>query len=458
MSKRITIIGAGPGGYVAALRGAALGAEVTLVEKDILGGTCLNRGCIPTKAFLKSVEVYDEALDADSFGVYCTDIRADYTAIKKRKDGVVNQLVGGINFLLTMKNVHIVQGTGKLLPGRRVEVKKADGTVEVIDSDAVILANGSVPVTPAMFNYDGDRIITSDELLELKELPKSMIIVGGGIIGCEFGQFYRKFGTEVTVVEMAEHILPNEDADVAGVISNRMKTQGVKFYEGIGVTKVEKKNDRVLAVLSTGEELEAEYMLISIGRKANIEGITDESVNIKMDKGKVVVNSCMQTSAEGIYAIGDLVDTPSLAHVASREAICAVETIMGRNSHAVYHAVPRCLYTHPEIGAVGMTEKQAQKENIKYKKGMFGFAGIGKALVIGRTEGFVKVLVDENDKLIGAAVVGPNATDLLTELTLAVHLGLTAKQVGEVIHPHPTLSEALMEALHDVHKESVHAY
>ena len=257
---------------------------------------------------------------------------------------------------------------------------------------------------------------------------------------------------------MAEHILPNEDADVAGVISNRMKTQGVKFYEGIGVTKVEKKNDRVLAVLSTGEELEAEYMLISIGRKANIEGITDESVNIKMDKGKVVVNSCMQTSAEGIYAIGDLVDTPSLAHVASREAICAVETIMGRNSHAVYHAVPRCLYTHPEIGAVGMTEKQAQKENIKYKKGMFGFAGIGKALVIGRTEGFVKVLVDENDKLIGAAVVGPNATDLLTELTLAVHLGLTAKQVGEVIHPHPTLSEALMEALHDVHKESVHAY
>ena len=179
MSKRITIIGAGPGGYVAALRGAALGAEVTLVEKDILGGTCLNRGCIPTKAFLKSVEVYDEALDADSFGVYCTDIRADYTAIKKRKDGVVNQLVGGINFLLTMKNVHIVQGTGKLLPGRRVEVKKADGTVEVIDSDAVILANGSVPVTPAMFNYDGDRIITSDELLELKELPKSMIIVGG---------------------------------------------------------------------------------------------------------------------------------------------------------------------------------------------------------------------------------------------------------------------------------------
>jgi len=456
--RKITIIGAGPGGYVAALKGAILGAEVTLVEKDRLGGTCLNRGCIPTKAFLKSAEVYEEVQTAGTFGVSCSDVNADYAAIKNRKDVVVNQLVGGIKFLLIKKNVHIVQGVGKLVTGNKVEITKPDSSVEVIESDAVILANGSIPVIPSMFNYDGDKIITSDELLRLKELPKSMIIVGGGVIGCEFGQFYRKLGTDVTIIEMAEHILPNEDIDVASVVSKRMKMQGVKFYTGIGVTKVEKKDGLVTATIATGEELSAEYMLLSIGRKANIERILDEAVDIMMEKGKVIVNDKMETSKEGVYAIGDLVDTPLLAHVASREATCAVENIMGRDSHMVYHAVPRCLYTNPEIGAVGLTEAQAQKEGIKYNKGIFTFAGIGKALVIGQTEGFVKILVDENDKIIGAAVVGPEATDLLTELTLAVHLGLTAKQVGEIIHPHPTLSEALMEALHDVHNESVHAF
>ncbi|MEA4826476.1 MAG: FAD-dependent oxidoreductase, partial [Clostridium sp.] len=295
MRKKITIIGAGPGGYVAALKGAILGAEVTLVERDRLGGTCLNRGCIPTKAFLKSAEIYEEAQIAGSFGVSCGDVNADYVAIKNRKDGVVNQLVGGIKFLLMKKNVNIVQGVGKLMPGKKVEITKADGTVKIIESDAVILANGSIPVIPAMFNYDGDRIITSDELLRLKELPKSMIIVGGGVIGCEFGQFYRKLGTEVTIVEMAEHILPNEDVDVASVISNRMKMQGVKFYTGIGVTKVEKKDGLVTATIATGEELSAEYMLLSIGRKANIEGIVVETVDIMMEKGKVVVNDKMET-------------------------------------------------------------------------------------------------------------------------------------------------------------------
>lgn len=458
MKKKIIVIGGGPGGYVAALYAAIKGAEVVLVEKDKVGGTCLNRGCIPTKAFLKSAEVYANASGAEAFGITTGKVEANFPEIGKRKDAVVRQLVGGVEFLLKNKNVTVMPGTGRLLKGNEVEVTDAEGNKKIEKADAVILAAGSKPALPTMFGYDGKRVISSDEALGFQTLPKSLIICGGGVIGCEFGQFFANMGTKVMIAEMAPHILPNEDAEVAAVIKRSMKTSGVEIAEGIGIAEVIKGENSVKAVLSNDEVWEAEYLLVSIGRTSNTANLVAEDVKLDIERGKVVVNDKMQTSLENVYAIGDLVNTPFLAHVASREAVVAVDNILGGDSHAVYHAVPRCLYTSPEIGAVGVTEDELKAKNYKYHKGTFRFAGIGKAMIMGHTEGFVKVLTDEKDVIIGASVVGPQATDLLTELTLAVHLGLTARQVGEVIHPHPTLSEALMEAIHDVHGESVHQY
>ena len=456
--KKIVVIGAGPGGYVAALKAGILGADVTLIEKERLGGTCLNRGCIPTKSFLMSSKVLAVMKQAEYFGIKCEKAEVDYKAVKNRKDSVVGQLVGGIDFLLKSKNVKLVQGAGKLQADRCVEVLRNDGKSEILQADAVILANGSSPITPPLFQYDGRQVITSDELLELESVPKSIIVVGGGVVGCELAQFYKSMGAQITIVEMAEHILPNEDEDTARILRMAMESAGVEFFEGCGVKAVEKNESSVKAILNDGREISAEKILISIGRKANITDIFSDDVKIQIEKGKITVNNRMQTSESGIYAIGDLTDTPMLAHVAQREAVVAVDNIMGRDTCVSYKAVPRCIYTNPEIGCVGITEYEAKKKGIEYKKGMFRFSGLGKAIVMGETEGYVKVIADKEDRIIGASIVGPEATDLLTEFTMAVHLGINVREMGSIIHAHPTLSEALMEAVHDVHGESVHAF
>lgn len=455
---KIAVIGGGPGGYVAALKAAMLGADVTVIEKRKVGGTCLNVGCIPTKALLASSSMLMNIKEVKDFGVNIDgEVKADFSAIMNRKDKIVNQLITGIEFLFEKRGINLVNGFGKLLDKNNIEVIKEDGTKEIINADKIILANGSVPIVPPMFPYDGKVVITSDEVLGLKELPESVLIVGGGVIGCEIGQFLRTLGTEVTIVEMNEQLLPFEDKDVAKQLQRQFKKDKIKVLTGIGVQTCEVVDNAVVATLSNGKQIKAQYGLVAVGRKPNLSNSGVEELGIDLERGKIVVNENLETNIEGIYAIGDLINTPFLAHVASKEGIVAVENALGKSKTVNYTAIPRCVYTEPEVAAVGKTEKELQAQAQEYHIGQFDFRALGKAQAIGHFQGFIKILADKNDKIIGASIVGPHATDLLTELSLAVHLGLTVEQVGDVIHAHPTLSEGIMEALHDVHGECVHA-
>lgn len=455
---KIAVIGGGPGGYVAAIKAAMLGAEVTVIEKKRVGGTCLNVGCIPTKALLASSTMLMNIKEAKDYGINIEGtINPNFGAIMGRKDKIVNQLINGIEFLFEKRGINLVNGFGKLIDKNTIEVTKEDGSVEEVKADKIILANGSVPVVLPMFPYDKKRVITSDEVLGLEELPKSILIVGGGVIGCEIGQFLRVLGTEVTIVQRGDQILPFEDKDVAKQLQRQFKKDKIKVLTDSGVEKCEVVEDGVISTLSNGKEIKTQYVLMAIGRKPNIENSGIEDIGIEVNRGKVVVDKNLQTNIEGIYAIGDLIDTPFLAHVASKEGIVAVENAFGKEKTVDYTAVPRCVYTEPELAAVGKTERQLEAEGIEYNVGKFEFRGLGKAQAMGHFQGFIKVLADKDDVIVGASIVGPHATDLLTELSLAVHLRLTVEQVGDVIHAHPTLSEGLMEALHDVHGKCVHA-
>ncbi len=454
---KVVVIGGGPGGYVAAIKAAMLGAEVTVVEKHRVGGTCLNVGCIPTKALLASSSLIMGIKEAKDFGINIEGtVEPNFEAIVNRKDKVVNQLIKGIEFLFEKRNVKTVYGFGKVLDSNTVEVSLEGGEKEILNADKIILANGSVPVVPGMFPYDGKHVITSDEVLGLKELPKSILIVGGGVIGCEIGQFLRTLGTEVTIVELSKQILPLEDEDVAKQLLRQFKRDKTKVITGISVDGCEIIDDKVVSTLSNGKKVETQYVLVSVGRRPNTANCGLEELGIEMERGKIVVNENLETNVKGIYAIGDLINTPFLAHVASKEGTVAAENAMGSNKTVNYASVPRCVYTEPEVAGVGKTERELIASETPYHVGQFDFRGLGKAQAMGHFQGFIKILADEQDRIVGASIVGPHATDLLTELSLAVHLGLTVEQVGDVIHAHPTLSEGIMEALHDVHGQCVH--
>lgn len=456
---KVAVIGGGPGGYVAAIKAAMLGAEVTVIEKRKVGGTCLNVGCIPTKALLASSSLISSIKEAKDFGIHINgEVEANFDDIMNRKNKVVSQLISGIEFLFEKRGIKLVNGFGKLVDTNKIEVNKEDGSKELVEADKIILANGSQPVILPMFPYDGDKIITSDEALNLKDIPKSLLIVGGGVIGCEFGQFFRALGTEVTIVEMFDQLLPLEDKDVAKQLQRQFKKDKIKVMTGVKIEKCEIVDNKVVATLSNGKEVKSEKALLSIGRKPYLDNSGIEDIGIQLERGKVIVNENLETNVKGIYAIGDIINTPFLAHVASKEGLVAAQNAVCGNSKTVnYAAVPRCVYTEPEVAGVGKTEKELQENGIEYNTGQFDFRALGKAQAIGHFQGFIKILADKNDKIIGASIVGPHATDLLTELSLAVHLGLTVEEVGDVIHAHPTLSEGIMEALHDVHDECVHA-
>lgn len=456
---KVAVIGGGPGGYVAAIKAAMLGAEVTVIEKRKVGGTCLNVGCIPTKALLASSSLISSIKEAKDFGIHINgEVEPNFDDIMNRKNKVVSQLISGIEFLFEKRGIKLVNGFGKLVDTNKIEVNKEDGSKELVEADKIILANGSQPVILPMFPYDGDKIITSDEALNLKDVPKSLLIVGGGVIGCEFGQFFRALGTEVTIVEMFDQLLPLEDKDVAKQLQRQFKKDKIKVMTGVKIEKCEIVDNEVVATLSNGKEVKAEKALLSIGRKPYLDNSGIEDIGIELERGKVIVNENLETNVKCIYAIGDIINTPFLAHVASKEGLVAAQNAVCGNSKTVnYAAVPRCVYTEPEVAGVGKTEKELQENGIEYNTGQFDFRALGKAQAIGHFQGFIKILADKNDKIIGASIVGPHATDLLTELSLAVHLGLTVEEVGDVIHAHPTLSEGIMEALHDVHGECVHA-
>ena len=458
---KITVIGGGPGGYEAAIYAAKKGAEVVLIEKDKVGGTCLNRGCIPTKAFLATYDAVEAVEKAKDFGITLEgEFTVDYPTVLARKNKVMEGLVKGIQFLCKQNNVTIMNGFGKLLDKNTVEVTMADGSVETVTTDYVILATGSVPVCPPVFKVDRKRVITSDEILDFDKAPESLIIVGGGVIGCEIGQFMKKMGTDVTIVEALPRLMATMDEDVSKQIARQFKKEKIKMVTGDGISEVNPADDHVDVTLASGKTLTAEYVLVAIGRAPFVEGAGLENAGVEMaERGRVAVDETLKTSADNIYAIGDIISSAQLAHVASKEGFIAVDNIFGAGKKATYHAVPGCVFTNPQLASAGTLEWQLQKEGKEagkdYKIGTFDFKALGKAQASGHLTGFVKVIVDADDVLIGAEIVGANASDMLQILTTAIQLKLTAEQVEESIFPHPTMCEAIMEAIHDIHGMSV---
>lgn len=457
---KVAVVGGGPGGYVAALKAAMLGAEVTVIEKSRLGGTCLNVGCIPTKALLASSDVLRTVKEAKSFGINVEgEVKPDFQAIVARKQKITDELVAGIQFLFDKRGVKKIDGFGKLIDKNTIEVTKDDGSVEEVKADKIILANGSIPTVFPFMPYNGKNVITSDEVLSLEKLPKSMVIIGGGVIGSEIGQFYSSLGTKVTIVEVLPQILGRMDSDGAKALARQFKKDKIKVMCNVATDSFEVSDDIVKLNLNNGKSLEAEVVLLCTGRKPNLANSGVAEAGVKMtDRGFIEVNEYMETNLEGVYAIGDIIPGAMLAHVASAEGMVAAENAVKGNGETVnYKSIPSCVYTEPEVAGVGKTEDELKAEGIEYHVGKFDFRGLGKAKAIGKIQGFIKILVDKDDVIIGATLVGPHCTDLLTELSLAVGLGLKAKDVGKVIHAHPSLSEGIMEALHDVHGECVHS-
>ena len=458
---KITVIGAGPGGYEAAIYAAKRGAEVVLVEKDKVGGTCLNRGCIPTKAFLASYDAYEAVKDASDFGITgIGEIGVDYPAVLERKNKITGDLVKGIQFLCKKAGVDVKEGFGSLVDANTVKVTAADGSEETFKTDYVILATGSVPIAPGVFKYNGRNVITSDEVLSLTEIPESLILVGGGVIGCEIGQFLNRMGTQVTVVEALPRIMATMDEDVSKALGRQFKKEHITVIAGDGVASVDPQDDIVNMTLASGKTLSAKTVLVAVGRAPYVQGLNLEAAGVEMgERGRVAVNEYLQTSAKNIYAIGDIIASAQLAHVASKEGFTAVDNIFGANRPMSYHAVPGCVFTNPQLASVGTLEFQLQKDGKElgkdYKVGSFEFKALGKARASGHLTGFVKVIVDANDVLIGAEIVGAGASDMLQVLTTAIQLRLTAEQVAESIFPHPTMCEAILEAIHDIHGLSV---
>jgi len=449
---KIAIIGGGPGGYEAAIYAAKKGAEVVLIEKNRVGGTCLHMGCIPTKALLASGEAVQVIRKAFTYGIHLdTETSIDYASIAARKDKVVAGLAKGVQHTLASNGVKVIAGIGRLKNASTVAVELLDGGSEKIMADAILLATGSVPVFPNFVPVDEKHILTSNGILSLTHNPASITILGGGVIGCEIGQFLARMGSKVNIVELLPHVVAAEDEDVSETLEKQFRRDKIRLYCGKHVTKVANTDSSVQAYLDDGTILETEALMVSVGRSPFTDGLGLEQVGIQTDhKGFVMVDQVMRTSIPGIYAIGDMINSLQLAHVATKEGMCAVDTIMGIQSKVNYAAVPRCVYTEPEIASVGVTERELRVANVSYSVGQSEFVANGKAKAAGKTVGFIKVLADQDGIILGATIVGAHATEIIATLTLAVDIKLTVKQVGNLIFPHPTMSEGIMKAVHDI--------
>ncbi len=452
----VVILGAGPGGYVAALRAAQLGASVCLIEKDVVGGTCLNRGCIPSKALIHSAALWKRAKEGGAFGVTASNWAFDWGTAQKRKNEVVSVQVKGVHTLLGAAKVEVKQGMGSLVDARTVKISR-NGAAESVTGKAIIIACGSEPAGIPGVQVDGERVLTSTEALQLTELPRTFLIVGGGVIGMEFASMLSTLGTAVTVVEMLPQILAMEDPMLVRFLQGALQKQGVAFHVNTRVENVEVNPAGVRLQISSGTSLEAERVLIATGRSLTSNGIGLEAVGVQVERGAIQVNERMQTSVPGIYAIGDVTGLSLLAHVASMQGLVAAVNATGGRAAMDYSAIPNCIYTDPEIASVGLSEPRSKEQGRAVKVGRFNFAALGKAMCIGETAGMVKVVADaETGLVLGIGIVGPHATDIIAEGVLAIRHGLTATQVAEAIHAHPTLSEAVGEAMHDVHGQAIH--
>jgi len=460
----VTIIGSGPGGYVAAIRAGQLGLKAAIVEKDTrLGGTCTLRGCIPAKAMLMSAHVFEQTKHAADFGVQASGIQLAFADVQKRKEKVVLKNSKGIEYLMKKNKVTVFKGTGKLaLPGR-VEVTDAEGKTQTLQTKNIIIATGSVVRPIPGFETDGKTVVNSDHILELKDVPKSLIVMGCGAVGVEFASVYSRFGAETTIVELMPSIVPVEDEEVSKELERSFRKRGIKSLVGTKLEKMEKTpaGVKVTGKNSKGEDvaLEAEMLLVAVGRMPYTQGLGLEGTKIKVDRGFIQVDEYQQTAEKGVYAIGDVVPTPLLAHLASKEGIVAVEHLAGRKDVRPVNLrlVPNCTYCDPEIGSVGLTEAKAKEQGYDVKVGRFPFSASGKARIIGEEEGFAKIVADKKyDEILGVHIIGPHATELIAEACVAMQLESTADELGRTMHAHPTVSEAVMEAAEGVHDLALH--
>ncbi|OXS62879.1 dihydrolipoyl dehydrogenase [Rossellomorea vietnamensis] len=468
----LVILGGGTGGYVAAIRASQLGLKTAIVEKGKLGGTCLHKGCIPSKALLRSAEVYATAKHSENFGVKINGVELDFPKVQERKEGIVEQLHKGVQHLMKQGKIDVFEGLGRILgpsifspmPGTiSVEMNNGEDNAMLIPKN-VIVATGSRPRSLPGLEIDGDYVLSSDEALSLEALPKSIIIVGGGVIGIEWASMLSDFDVDVTVVEYADKIVPTEDHEISKEMQRLMKKKGVKIVTSAKVLPESlKKGDGEVTINAEhkGEEksFTAEKILVSVGRQANVEGIGLENTDIKVEKGFIEVNDFFQTKESHIYAIGDVIGGLQLAHVASHEGITAVEHMANENPHPIdYSLISKCIYSNPEIASVGITEQEAKEKGYNLKVGKFSFRAIGKALVYGESDGFVKIIADKDtEDILGVHMIGPHVTDMISEAGLAKVLDATPWEIAHTIHPHPSLSEAIGEAALAVDGKAIHS-
>jgi dihydrolipoamide dehydrogenase len=460
--ERVVIIGAGPGGYVAAIRLAQLGRQVVLVEKEALGGTCLNWGCIPSKALIYVASLYEKIQESSLMGILADNVRVDVAKLQTWKEQVVGKLTGGIGQLMKAHGVRVVMGEATFKDAKTLVVKGSKGE-ETLTADGFLIATGSTPsVIPGMV-YDGDRILESREALELKEIPPRLGVIGGGVIGLEIGIMYAKLGSQVTVVEMTPQLLPGTDPEIVQVLQRSMKKRGITVHTQTKA-KVDKTADntvRLTLETSKGEQVvEVDRVLVSVGRRPNTQGLGLENTGVKLnEKGFIQVDAQLRTSVPHIFAIGDVTSGPLLAHKASKEGLVAAAVMSGENEVLDYRALPAAVFTDPEIATVGLTETEAEAEGYKVRVGKFPFQASGRALSMNESEGMVKLVADAvTDQVLGVHMVGPDVSELIAEAALAIEMGATAEDLALTIHTHPTLPETLMEAAEAVHGKAIHIY
>lgn len=460
MNRDLVIIGGGPGGYEAAIRGAQLGKTVTLIERDRVGGTCLNRGCIPTKALYKNAETINSLKKMIEFGVSLGEFTFDMSTAQKRKDEVVNKLVSGVDQLLKGNSIEVIKGTASFKSNKTLQIVTESGTEE-ITGDNIIIATGSstafVPVPGIHLN----GVVSSDEILNLQEVPKSLVVLGGGVVGVELASIFASFGSEVTIIEFMPKILFRLDDELSKKSTVYLKKQGIKIMTGTGLKEVQQSMDGLIVIVENEKgktELKCDYLLSAAGRKPNTDGLNLEAASIDYDKKGIKVDEDYKTSAEGVYAIGDVIGGTMLAHISSEEGKVCVEKLCGHHADVNYDAVPSCIFTFPEVATSGMTEDEAKANNIEYLAGKSMFGANGKALTMGEGEGFVKVLADkESHKIIGVHIMGPHASDIIHDGSMAIRNQLTIENIKESVFAHPTLSEVFYEAVCACVGEAIHS-
>lgn len=460
MKYDILIIGAGPGGYVAAIRASQLGFKTAIVERENLGGICLNWGCIPTKALLKSAQVFNYINHSDSYGIKANG-EADMQAIVSRSRGVAENMSKGVEYLMKKHNIDVIEGAGKLLKDKKVEVVSKSGEKEVYEANHIILSTGARSRELDNLPQDGSKIIGYRQAMTLPSLPETMVVVGSGAIGSEFAYFYQSMGTKVHLIEFLPRIVPNEDEEVSAALQRSFRKMGMKIMTSTSVESVDKTGEKLLVKVKgkkKDEIIEADIVLSAVGVSTNIENLGLKEVGVKTERTKVIVDDYYRTNIDGVYAIGDIIHGPALAHVASKEAIICVEAIAGEKPQPINYAnIPGCTYTSPEIASVGLTEEKALESGKEIKIGKFMFMASGKASASGNKDGFVKVIIDsKTDELLGCHLIGDNVTEMIAEAVVARENGIKAHNIINGVHPHPTMSEGIMEAIEAAYNKAIH--